>query len=112
MTTDHGLQDMKVLLSYGKYLPHLNTEEPDSSLGTIPSLFWMGNCCAMPPSSLNIVFSRKHSFYYLFVYLKCIFGCTGLLHGLSLAGAGEGSAQVAVLKLLTTVASLATEHSL
>ena len=66
----------------------------------------------MTLSSLHIVFSRKHSFYYLFVYLKCIFGCTGLLHGLSLVEAGEGSSQAAVLKLLTAMASLVTEHSL
>ena len=66
----------------------------------------MGNCCAMPLSSLHMVFSRKHSFYYSFIYLKCIFGCTGLLHGLSLVEAGEDSSQAAVFKLLTAVVLL------
>ena len=53
-----------------------------------------------------MVFSRKHSFYYSFIYLKCIFGCTGLLHGLSLVEAGEDSSQAAVFKLLTVVVLL------
>ena len=60
----------------------------------------------MPLSSLHMVFSRKHSFYYSFIYLKCIFGCTGLLHGLSLVEAGEDSSQAAVFKLLTVVVLL------
>lgn len=41
LTANSGQLDVKVRLSHGRCFPHLNPEGPDSSSGTVSSLFQM-----------------------------------------------------------------------